>query len=788
MKEYGMAITHDPAKGIFSIDTDNSTYQMRVDKYGYLIHLYYGRRTSGQMDYILLFADRGLSGNPYDAGDDRTYSLDYLPQEFPVEGTGDFRSPCLSIRDKSGAFGIDLRYAGFEIKKGKYGLSGLPAVYAEADEDDAESLYITLKNDRTGLQVVLIYGVLPHLDIITRSAIVTNKGNEVLTVEKLETACLDFLYGDFDLIDFYGRHTMERHMERHALMHGSHVIGSRRGYSSHEYNPLMIVADRGATEAAGRCWAMQFVYSGGFKAEAEVDQYKQIRVQMGLSDEKFSYPLVPNKTLTAPEVILSYSSEGLTKLSHNLHRCINEHICRGGFRDEAKPIVFNSWEASFFDFSGESLLALAKQAKDLGADMLVVDDGWFGDRCDDNRALGDWTPNEKKLGMSLGELIEKVNEIGVKFGIWFEPEMISEDSELYREHPDWAMAIPGDKPVRGRNQLVLDFSRKEIVDYMYDRMCEVLDQGNIEYVKWDCNRSISDVYSHASDTQGNVLYDYMIGLYDLMERLIKKYPDVLFEGCSGGGGRFDAGMLYYTPQIWCSDNTDAMDRLLIHYGTSFGYPMSTVAAHVSACPNQQTGRVTPMDTRFLAAMTGAFGYELDPAELSDEDRAAIRRQVAAYKKYEQLARRGLYYRLSDPDTENCCSWEFVSEDGSEALLCSALRENHGNEHAHYVVPRGLTPGADYYMTAVIPAAEAESSDGKAVIPAAEAGSSDDNAEMPSGESIDRKAAMPADQLSPGKEPDRIYSADALMEAGFPLPIAKADGEGYMYHLKRKVVK
>ena len=727
-----MPVIHDPEKGIFSIHTDNSTYQMQVDKYGYLIHLYYGRRTEGVMDYIILFTERGLSASPYDAGNDRSYSLDYLPQEFPVEGTGDFRSPLLSIRDKSGAYGCDLRYAGYGIRKGKYSLPGLPAVYSDSEDDDAETLCITLKNERTGLSAELLYGVLPHLDIITRSVILTNKGESPVTVEKLQSACLDFLYGDYDLIDFYGRHTMERHMERFPLMHGSHVIGSRRGYSSHEYNPFIILADHETTESSGKCYAMQLVYSGGFKAEAEVDQYRQTRVQIGLTDDKFSYPLYPGQNITAPEAILTYSSEGIARISHDLHKCINRHIVRGKYRDIPHPVVLNSWEAMTFDFTGESLLGLAEEAKDLGVDMLVVDDGWFGDRFDDNRALGDWTPNEEKLGMSLPELVDKVNAIGLKFGIWFEPEMISENSDLYRAHPDWAMAIPGEKPVRGRNQLVLDFSRKDVVDYIYDSMVKVLDSANIEYVKWDCNRSIHDVYSHESETQGNVLYDYMLGLYSLLERLVRRYPDILFEGCSGGGGRFDAGMLYYTPQIWTSDNTDAMDRLSIHYGTSFGYPVSAISAHVSMCPNQQTGRTTPIGTRFIAAMTGAFGYELDPAELSPEEREEIRGQVKTYRKYEKLIREGLYYRLGNPDDENVVSWEFAAEDGSEALLCSVLHENHGNEHAHYVRPKGLTPGAEY-----------------------------------------------TDDVT-----GKTYHADALMEAGFPLPIAKGDGEGYIYHLVR----
>ena len=728
-----MAIKYDEQSRTFTLNTDNSTYQMQVDKYGYLIHLYYGQKTEGIADYLLLFADRGYSGNPYDAGLDRTYSLDYLPQEFPVDGTGDFRSHLLSVRDKNGIFGCDLRYTGYEIEEGKYSLKGLPAVYSEDKKDDADTLKIRLKNDRTGVEVTLLYGVLPHLDIITRSVIVVNKGHDKVYVEKLGTACLDFLYGDFDLITFYGRHTMERHPERTKLTHGSHVVGSRRGYSSHEYNPFMILCDSSATEYSGRCWSMQFVYSGGFRAEAEVDQYKQTRLVMGLSEEKFLYPLSSGESITAPEVIISFSSKGLTRLSQNLHSVIREHVCRGKYKNKIRPVVFNSWEASFFDFTGESLLKLADEAKGFGADMLVVDDGWFGDRNDDLRALGDWKVNEKKLGMTLGDLVDKVNEKGLSFGIWFEPEMINEDSDLYREHPDYAMAIPGEKPVRGRNQLVLDFSRKEVVDNIYDQMCGILDQGNIEYVKWDCNRSISDVFSYTAEDQGKVLYDYMIGLYDLLERLTERYPDLLIEGCSGGGGRFDAGMLYYTPQIWCSDNTDAMDRIHIHYGTSFGYPISAIAAHVSACPNQQTGRTSSMKTRFVSAMTGAFGYELDPAEIPEDESALIKDQITHYKKYADLILNGSYYRLTDPDRENVAAWEYVSSDRSEVLLCAVLQENHGNEHAHYVVPKGLEPGAIYFDT----------------------------------------------------DSDKTFHSDALMDMGFPLPIATSDGEAYIYYFKRR---
>ncbi|MBQ3280981.1 MAG: alpha-galactosidase [Eubacterium sp.] len=728
-----MAIAFDPHHGTFTIDTDNSTYQMQVDNYGYLMHLYYGARSSGCMDWLLHFVDRGLSANPYDAGDDRTYSLDCLPQEFPVQGTGDHRSPMLIMRDHEGAFGCDMRYRRYEIRKGKYGLSGLPAVYSESDDDDAETLSIVLGNDRTNVEVELLYGVLPHLDIITRCSILTNRGSGMVTVEKLGSACLDFVHGDFDVITFHGRHTLEMQKERLPIPHGTLSVGSRRGYSSHQYNPFLILADHGATETAGKCWSMQFVYSGGFRAEAEHDQYDQVRMMMGMSDEKFSYPVAPGESLTAPEVIMTYSGAGLEKLSQNLHSCIRNHVCRGKYRNVPRPIVINSWEAAYFDFTGEKIIEIAAQAKELGIEMLVLDDGWFGDRSDDFRALGDWKANEEKLGMSLGTLIERVNGLGMKFGIWTEPEMISEDSDLYRAHPDWAMAIPGEKPVRGRNQLVLDFSRREVVDAVYAMMCDVLDQGNIEYMKWDCNRSINDVYSHTATDQGKVLYDYILGLYDLLERLSDRYPDMLIEGCSGGGGRFDCGMLYYTPQIWASDNSDALDRLIIQYGLSFGYPSCTVGAHVSACPNHQTGRTTPLATRAAVAMSGTFGYELDPAKLSPAEKTEIRRETAYFKTIADIVTNGTYYRLSDATTDRYTAWEHLSPDRTHCLITVVIPENHGNTPTIYVTPRGLLPGAEYH------------------------------------------------DYDSGK----TYISDALMEAGFPVPQPDTDRQAYMFMLRCK---
>ncbi|MCI8513030.1 MAG: alpha-galactosidase [Lachnospiraceae bacterium] len=724
-----MAILFQSEQKRFTLHTKHTTYQMKVDAYGFLLHLYYGKKSDGDMSYLLTYADRGFSGNPEGAAD-RTYSLDFLPQEFPVQGMGDYRSPLLCLRNAEGVYGCDLRYKGHEIRRGKYGLKGLPAVYAS--EEEAETLAVTLKDEKLGLSVELLYGVLSESDIITRSAVLSNDGGRDIVLEKVQSACLDFVSGDFDVLTFYGKHMMERSLDRSPAGHGARVVGSRRGTSSHEYNPFLILADRDTGETHGRCWSMQFVYSGGFKGEVEKDQYDQTRFQMGLMDEMFAYPLAPGEDFTAPEVIMSYSGEGFAGLSGNLHRCIRKHVCRGKYRDGGRPVLLNSWEAAYFAFDGKTILKLAGEAKELGMDMVVMDDGWFGERNDDHAGLGDWHVNEKKLGCSLRELSGRIHGMGLKFGIWVEPEMVNENSELFREHPDWALLVPGRAKVLSRDQLVLDFSRKEVVDGIFRKICAVLDDGMVDYLKWDYNRSIANVYSHTANNQGRVLYDYVLGLYDFLERLHEKYPDLLIEGCSGGGGRFDAGMLYYTPQIWCSDNTDAIDRLRIQYGTSFGYPMSAVGAHVSASPNEQCGRRTPLQTRFAAAMTGAFGYEMDPSGLSEEEREEIRRQVTYWKKHAALFHNGDYYRLTDPSEAAAAAWAYVSEDGKEALVAAVLQEVHGNMAAQYIRLQGLTPGSFYQDS----------------------------------------------------ESGQIYSANALTDMGLPLPVMFGEYGSYQCYLVR----
>ena len=691
-----MAIHYQKENGIFTLHTEHTTYQMKVDEYGFLLHLYYGGKISGSMDYLLTYYDRGFSGNPSDAGNDRTYSMDVQPQEYPGMGIGDYRCSALIVHNEDESDCCDLRYVSHKIQKGKYALKGLPAVYAT--EEEAQTLEIVLEDPVTKVQAVLLYGVLEQEDIITRSVKIINSGTGNIIIEKAASACLDFVTGDYDLLSFWGRHTMERNFQRSEIGHGSHVFGSRRGTSSHQYNPAVIIAEKNATEDSGSCYGMVFVYSGNFMFEAEKDQFGQTRAIMGLHSDILHYPLKQNESLVIPETILTYTDKGFGELSMQYHKCIQEHIVRGKYKNQPRPVLINSWEASYFNFNGETICKLAENAAELGIDMVVMDDGWFGKREDDNSGLGDWQVNEQKLGCTLKQMIERINALGVKFGIWIEPEMVSEDSDLYRTHPEWSLQIPGRKPVRGRNQLVLDFSRKEVRDHIFDLICGVLDQGNIEYVKWDMNRSIADVYS-MENRQGTVAYDYVIGVYDFLEKLTQKYPDLLIESCSGGGGRFDAGMMYYTPQIWCSDNTDALDRVRIQYGTSFFYPVSTVGSHVSAVPNHQTGRSVSLHTRGVVAMAGTFGYELDLATLTSEEKVIIKEQIRQYKKYAELIQKGKYYRLSNPFQEECAAWLFVSENADKALLNVVMLENHGNMNVQYVKLKGLNPNTVYEVAA-----------------------------------------------------------------------------------------
>ena len=693
-----MAVRFDEKKNLFTLQTLDSTYQMKVDDHGVLLHTYYGAPADEtDFSYLIGPEDRGFSGQPGDEKKDRTYSMDYYPLEYPVQGNGDFRVKALKAGFEGEVPALDLRFVSYELEKGKYSLPGLPALF-EAEAGEVETLKITLKDRLEEIYVTLFYGVFEKKNVITRAASIENRSGKNVTLKRALSLGLDFMEGDMDLIHFYGKHAGERQFERRNLPHGITEISSSRGTSSHHHNPFVILCDKDTTEDFGNAYGVSFIYSGGFKIQMEKDQVDGIRLVCGLDDEEFLWKLAPGETLVTPEAALSYSEKGLTALSDQFQKAYHANLIRSPWKDKKRPTLVNNWEATYFGFDAEKLLKIAGEAADLGLDMLVLDDGWFGKRNDDNSGLGDWFVNEKKLGCTMKELVDRVNALGLKFGIWLEPEMVSEDSDLYRTHPDWVLQIPGREPNRSRNQLVLDLSRKEVREYMKKFIDDTLSCANISYVKWDMNRSVDNVYSAADPTlsQGAIRHKYVLGLYEVMEDMLTRHPDLLLEGCSGGGGRFDAGMLYYAPQIWCSDNTDAIERLRIHYGTSFGYPMSSVSAHVSVCPNHQNGRVTPFKTRGICAMQGSFGYELDLSKLSEEDKAETRRQITVYNENWELFQSGSYYRLNSPmENHDYTAWSYVSKDQRKASLSVIYTDLHGNPKPVRVKLKGLKKDASY---------------------------------------------------------------------------------------------
>jgi len=664
-----MAIIIDQEQKLITLHTKNTTYQMGVGNYGQLLHLYYGKRLTGDMRYLLTYYDRGFSGNPYEAECDKTYSMDALPQEYPCFGNGDFRSPAFILKNADGSYCADLRFVSCEICEGKYRIPGLPAAYDETGTE-SETLKVYLEDKPSGVQVTLLYGIFAELDIITRAVQITNRGQEAVHIEKAASAVLDFMTGEFDVIHFHGRQGMERILERTPVEHGNQVFGSRRGSSSHQQNPFVMLAGKQTGEDAGECYGCMLLYSGNFKAEAEKDQYEQTRLVMGLSDEMFSWKLEPGETFDTPETAFSYSANGFSTLSWNLHRLIRSHICRSAYRDTKRPVLINNWEATYFNFTEEKLLQLASRAQKCGIELFVLDDGWFGARSSSKAGLGDWEANRDRLPNGLSGLAQKIEALGMKFGLWIEPDMVNADSDLFRTHPDWILQVPGRTPCHGRYQYVLDFSRQEILDYIYEKIVSILEGASISYIKWDMNRSLSDVWSRgvSARQQGEVFHRYILGVYQMYERLTTRFPDILFESCASGGARFDAGMLYYAPQGWISDDTDAIERLRIQYGTSYGYPISSMGSHVSASPNHQLHRQTPLWTRANTAFFGTFGYELDLAQLGEDELSELKIQTAFMKQHRSLIQYGTFYRLSSPFENNITAWMAVSEDRTEALV------------------------------------------------------------------------------------------------------------------------
>ncbi len=690
-----MGIIYNKEQRTFTLHTRNTSYQMKRGNLDYLLHLYYGPTIGDtDMSYQIRQYDRGFSGNPYESRNERTFSLDAQPQEFSTQQQGDFRTSSIEVVNGDGSYSFHGKVTDHRILKGKYRLDTLPTVFAR-EGDTVDSLQITLADAVSRVQVVLLYSVFEEADVITRAVRVVNGGDRPIRLKKIMSVCMDFLNGShMDLVSLPGRYGQERQVERQHMNHHIHTIGSVRGSSSHQQNPFVILCDREATEDHGNCYGFSLMYSGNFLAEAELDQYDQLRLVMGIHPKQFDYALSPGETFEGPEVVMAFSGEGFTGLSHKYHDFYRSNLCRSKYVSEVqRPVLINSWEAAFMEFDDVKLLEIAKAARKMGVDLLVMDDGWFGKREDDNSSLGDWVVNKDKIRCGLDRLVEQINELGMKFGIWFEPEMVSEDSDLYRAHPDWAMEIPGRRGVRSRNQLALDMSRKEVQDYLIGSINQILDHANVFYVKWDINRSLADIWSNAlpADRQGEVYHRYILGLYRVMDGIIKTHPDILFEGCSGGGGRYDPAMLHYYPQYWVSDNNHPIDRLKLHYGTSFVYPVSTMGAHIS-----DSGKLVPLRTKAVVAMCGTFGYELDATHLTEEEQQLCREQSDLFRKYYPLIFSGDYYRLTSPfEPGNMTAWQHVSKDKRESLLSVVVTSLTCNGPQEYIRAKGLLPDAMY---------------------------------------------------------------------------------------------
>lgn len=693
-----MSIRFSEKANTFSLQTKNTTYIMSKSKYGYLLHMYYGTRLEDEdLDYLIQMQDRGFSPNPNEVGNDRTFSLDVLPQEFSSDGICDYRISSLEVKNGDGSCAFSGKVTDYRIYPGKYEVEGMPSLWA-ADGDTVDTLEIRLTDRATDLNVLLCYSVFEEKDIITRTVRVINEGSETVFLNRVMSVTMDFFDSDYDFIHFDGRHMMERGLTRVPLACGVQSVGSSRGASSHQHNPFAILCSHDATEDHGLCYGFSFVYSGNFLCEVEKDQYDQTRLTMGIHPKYFSWRLKAGESFQAPEAVLACSDSGFAHLSHLYHRIFRENLCKSPLAALPRQIVINSWEATYLDFNEEKLLRIAEASKKMGAELFVLDDGWFGNRNDDCCGLGDWVVNTGKLEHGLDGLADRICEMGLKFGLWVEPEMISENSDLYRAHPDWCLQMPRRPVTRGRYQLVLDLSRQDVRDYIIDFMDAILSAVKVSYIKWDMNRNITDAWSAIAETdmQGEIYHRYMLGLYQILDRLVFTHPDVLFVGCSGGGGRFDPGMLYYHPQIWCSDNTDAISRLKIQYGTSFAYPISTMESHVSVCPNHQTGRTVPLLTRGIVAMDGILGFELDATKLTEEELKICRWQADEYKKFYPLIADGDYYRLTNPYEDTyLTAWEHVSADHNKALISVVLTDKEGNAPQHYIKVKGLSPKKYY---------------------------------------------------------------------------------------------
>lgn len=664
-----MSIIYNEKTREFHLYNQEISYIIKILDNNQPGQLYYGKRLTHREDFDHLFEYAMRDMSPYAFEGDSTFSLENIKQEYPTFGCGDMRFPAYEIERENGSHVVEFVYKEHKIYNGKPKLEGLPATYVESD-DEAQTLELVLEDTSINTRIVLLYTIYEAFPVIARSVRLECDSDEKITLLSAMSACVDLPDKDYEMIDLAGVWARERHVRRHKLDYGIQSIYSMRGCSSYQFNPFLALARENADEFQGQVYGFSLVYSGNFLAQTEVDNYDTARVLMGIHPNGFKWTLGKGESFQTPEMVMVYSEAGLNGMSQTFHKMYRTRLARGTWRDKVRPILINSWEAFYFDFDAPKLLGLADAAADLGMELFVLDDGWFGKRDDSTSSLGDWYPNEEKLKGTLKELAEKINAKGLKFGLWIEPEMTNKDSDLYRAHPDWLLAEQGKRICHSRNQYVLDFSKKEVREYIGDMLENLLAEVPVSYIKWDLNRTFSEVFSNGNDReyQGKVCHKYILGVYELYERLTSRFPHVLFESCASGGARFDPGMLYYAPQGWTSDDTDAIERLKIQYGTSMVYPVSCMGSHVSASPNHQTNRVTPIETRADVAYFGTFGYELDLLKLDEEDKAEIRRQIAFMKEKRDLIQKGTFYRLKSPFEGNETAWMIVSEDQKKALV------------------------------------------------------------------------------------------------------------------------
>ncbi|MHC5268941.1 alpha-galactosidase [Enterococcus sp. LJL98] len=662
-------IKYSDEKKVFHLSNEAISYLIEVEEHGYLAHLYFGKKVSHYSGHYQYVRDmRSFGPYPEEANHDK-FSLDTVMLEYPGYGFGDFREPAYNFKLADGSRITDFRYDSFEIVHGKVVIEGLPQLYT-TEKEQAQTLVITLKDPIAQLVLKLNYTIYRDYPVVIRSTEIVNESEQTIEINQLASQSLDFPNRSFELIHFNGAWGRERQLTREPVEIGTKVLDSKRGSSSHHQNPFITLVEPTTTEFQGEAYGACLVYSGNHQTMIEKDNYKQTRVVMGMNPFNFAWQLQPGARFQTPEVVNVYSHQGLNQMSQTYHELFNHHLVRGQHQFKERPILINNWEATYFDFDDEKIHGIVDEAQKLGIEMFVLDDGWFGERKDDHRSLGDWFEYEGKLAQGLEGISQYVHDKGMKFGLWFEPEMISKDSELHRQHPDWVLSVPNRPRSLSRQQHVLDFSRADVRSHIFNQMVAILDRVPVDYIKWDMNRNMTEVYSLLLDPsmQGEVSHRYILGLYDFMEKLTQRYPQILFESCSGGGGRFDAGMLYYMPQTWTSDNTDAIARLKIQYSTSFVYPISSMGAHVSAIPNHQTGRQTSLEIRGNVAMSGVFGYELDLTQLTKEEKTEIIEQVQFYKTHRTLLQYGTFIRLKSPYEENEVAWMFVSKDQKEALV------------------------------------------------------------------------------------------------------------------------